>query len=459
MTDTALRELERSARTAPSGASWAALAQALARAGRGADARVAAVRALHLDPTSPVRDLLPATPAPPTSWPGPRALGAPREWTVDGHVDDVLDLGGGRLLVVTGPGTFSALRGALQLRAGSSGELVALDPFGGAVAWRGERADRVGWARPPVVADGAVVEVELGDAQLFAVVRDAPSGAPTGRFLLFEGDHLVFDEPEDANAPVAAGRYVVVRGRTEELQEVARWFDPRAGRVHGRVRIGVSDPMVAGEEGLVLLEPAETDVAAPGSILAHGPASLRWAWTGPAATPLDATPDVVVAAVSKGHEELHDVVVLDARTGAVRCELGPFAMPWARATAEHVVVVERHLLKQVDHVRATLHGARLDGGPRLWSRPLGVVVDLDLHATRDLLVVTPSVPRPGLLARGRERTATLGLDAAAGELLWERPAAPAEDGPPRPVGGQLVTVERLGGLLRPTSIVRVHPPG
>jgi phage host-nuclease inhibitor protein Gam len=61
VTDEALRALERDEATTRSAASAAALARALARAGRPADAYVMACRALRRDPASDVRDLLPAS--------------------------------------------------------------------------------------------------------------------------------------------------------------------------------------------------------------------------------------------------------------------------------------------------------------------------------------------------------------------------------------------------------------
>lgn len=424
MSDTTLRDLERAAREGGDGAAWTRLAHGRARAGL--DARRAAVQALQRDPSAPVRDLLPRGEAP-----GPRALG--EGWTLELTTEarrspptDVVDLGGGRALVVCG-----------------KDELAALDLFAGAVVWRRPRPTRCLTAAPVVVGE-RLVELHATRSGLRAVWLSAATGEEAARVELPDPPDL-FDPhllPDAALVGLDARRCaVVVEHRDGDWR--ASWLD--AERQLGAVELtawgGTQAPAcVAAGELLVL----EGDGRIEALAIDAGRGGRR-AWHAPAA-------DLARPIAARGGRIAVEAFESDGRAWHVAHDAADgrrlASVPHATrdgALGDGLLVVSRPQAAG----RAPIEGWSTEGAGRVWEAEVACAIehDLTLHVAGDVVVVVRSV---GTSDDGARVLETTGLDAATGARLWER-RPPREESLLRPVGGLLLAVRPPEGLVRPTS--------
>lgn len=417
MSDTTLRDLLRAAREGGDGAAWTRLALGQARAGL--DARRAAVQALQRDPAAPVRELLPRDDVP-----GPRALA--EGWSLEltseprrSPPTDVLDLGGGRALLVAG-----------------QDELVALDLFAGAVVWRGPRPTRC--LAAPVVVGERLAELHATRTGLRVAWRSAATGEPAGRVDLQDPPDL-FDPhllPGATLVAVDGGRCAVVVEHTDGEWR-ASWLD--AERHLGAVELtawgGTEAPAGVAAGGLLVLEGDGTlDALDAGRRVWHAPAADL-------ARPIAARGGLIaVEAFESDGRAWH---VLHAAQDGRRLVTIPHATRDA-ALGDGLLVVSRPQAAG----RAPLEGWTPEG--RVWDADVACPLehDLTLHVAGDVVVVVRSV---GTSDEARVLEAT-GLEAATGARLWER-RAPREESLVRPVGGLLLAVRPPEGLVRPTSQV------
>jgi outer membrane protein assembly factor BamB len=422
VSDTTLRDLERAAREGGDGAAWTRLA--LGRARAGLDARRAAVQALQKDPAAPVRELLPRGEVP-----GPRALG--EGWSLELITEarrspptDVVDLGGGRALLVSG-----------------KDELAAIDLFAGAVVWRRPRPTRCLTAAPVVVGE-RLVELHATKSSLRVVWLSAATGLDEWRVELPDSPDLFdpHDLPYGALLALDARRCAALTPDRDRTARVT-WLDVEERKVVGAAPL----------EGDGSWE--RTAIAAGELVVHDGDGTIealavggRRVWQAPAADlarPIAARGGrIAVEAFESDGRAWH--VVLDAADGR-RLASVPHATRDG-ALGERLLVVSRPPASK----RAPIEAWSTEGAGRVWEAEVACLVehDLTLHAAGDVVVVVRSVGT----FDGARVLETTGLDAATGALLWER-RAPREEALVRPVGGLLLAVRPPEGLVRPTSQV------
>jgi hypothetical protein len=419
VSDTTLRDLLRAAREGGDGGAWTRLALGQARAGL--DGRRAAVQALQRDPAAPVRALLPRDDVP-----GPRALG--EGWSLELTTEarrspptDVVDLGGGRALVVCG-----------------KDELAALDLFAGAVVWRRPRPTRCLTA--PVVVGERLVELHATRTGLRVVWLSVASGEEEARVELPDPPDL-FDPhllPEAALVGLDARCCAVVVEHRDGWR--ATWLD---GEARSSVQLdwgGTDAPTCVAAGGLLVLE---GDGAIEALAIDAGRGGRR-VWQAPAAdlaVPIAARAGrVAVEAFESDGRAWH--VVHDAADGR-RLATVPHATRDG-ALGDGLLVVSRPQAAK----RAPIQGWSTEDAGLLWEAEVACLIehDLTLHVAGDVVVVVRSVGTDD----GARVLETTGLDAATGARLWER-RPPREESLVRPVGGLLLAVRPPEGLVRPTS--------
>lgn len=431
MSDAALRELERAAREGGDAAAWTRLALAQARAGLGG-AR-AAVQALLRDPAAPVRELLVVGEAP-----APRALGsALPPVLLSGRVEGwpwVLDLGQGRALLVTGA------------------ELVAVDVFTGALAWRRRRDP---WSSVAVVGP-YVAEVVLGPVSHLVWSLSA-TGTPAGRLELPDVRDL--DHEDLVEEPLVAlgdARCAVLLPVREGWR--VSFFDLRRGERRGEVELPYADAA----PGALLGAEGGAFAFVDGRLTAWDPdGGPRWAVDVEAveATPLAVEDARLFVRVTRARGTPIELVTFDAEEGR---ELHRVAVSgWEVCAGRGLAVTARSSTRVAVEARSLL-----DGRPA-WAvdvptpgRARYEAGSIDLRLAGDVLLVVEYrvAPTPWQeRLRGLPWSATA-LDLSTGAALWSR-SAPDTETALGVAGGLLLAVGPTEGWLRKTTPLRRVAPG
>jgi hypothetical protein len=330
VSDEDLRSLERAVVSHPGAGTWSALATALARAGRGAEASRAALKAVGFDPGAAARELI----AP--SWvgdrggsrlravqergmrrlvppravrevPGGRVIGAPYGFPA------VIDLGGGRAMWLAGE------------------ELLGVDVLAGAVLWRRARPERFG------LSGTSPSCFYQADGRHIVETLDPCTGVSIRRTVL---------EVQLDSRLQALGRYIVAEEWDENRAPQTRVLELASGR---SIRVFTGEALAGLLEGELVLVQADGTGSLRGFDL-EGRTLWRTGFNGrPRGFSLGDQCLVSEAVLRNGRFGFFDLA-----TGEPRGTLTPPTLAWTVASFNEDVLVVSCRERPIVHDRRTL---------------------------------------------------------------------------------------------------------